>query len=97
MLEAQIEKKVVQWASGKGILSKKNIAGASVGWPDRLFIFPDGRHVWVEFKRQGGRLSKMQEVVIKSLRKNGVDVSVCFSVQEGLAYLEGFLDVKITE
>lgn len=38
------------------------------GWPDRLFLCPDGAVFWVEFKAPGGSLSKLQEHIIAQMR-----------------------------
>ena len=79
--EAQIEAAACQWAKEQGWLAYKFTSPARRSVPDRLFI-KDGRVVFIEFKRPGGKLTEGQEREIDRLRKAGVEVCVCYSVQE---------------
>ncbi len=61
ILEKDIERKSSDYAESIGYISLKiNVVGQR-GWPDRLFINPYGNHVWIEFKKLGEKLSKIQE------------------------------------
>lgn len=46
------------------------------GWPDRLVLTGRGRHYWIEFKRPGGKLRKVQERRIAKLVAMGERVEV---------------------
>lgn len=50
-------------------------------WPDRLFLFPNGRHLMIEFKRPGEKLRPSQEHRINTLRLLGHLVAVCYNVE----------------
>ena len=50
--------------------------GVSRGWPDDLFVFKDGHHWWVEFKRPGGEATPLQIETHKKLGGFMADVSV---------------------
>ena len=56
--------------------------GAASGWPDDLFVFADGHHWWVEFKREGGTPSSLQEHAHAALREFHGDVSVIDSAAQ---------------
>lgn len=57
--------------------------GAARGWPDDLFILPNGHHWWVEFKRPGGKATELQERMHNQMRMYGADVSV---IDHGLTF-----------
>lgn len=59
-----------------GVESVKLNIGGNAGYPDRLFLIPGGRPLFVEFKRPGGKLTKMQKHVHGKLRRAGYDVQV---------------------
>ena len=51
--------------------------------PDRIIPIPDGKVIWVEMKKpSGGRLSEVQKLRHKELRKLGQDVRVVWSKEE---------------
>lgn len=52
------------------------------GWPDRLIVLPGGVLVWVELKRQGGRLAPLQELRAARLRALGQRVEIVWSAEE---------------
>lgn len=63
-----------------GGLCLKVVTDVGKGMPDRLVLLPpDGRVVWVEMKRKGGRLSEMQKYQHARLRKRGAEVVVLWS------------------
>ena len=74
--ESVVEKKVSEWARKREVLVwKLNVSGRR-GLPDRLFIFPSGRIVFIEFKRQGERPRKMQLYIHQKLRDRNVPIIV---------------------
>tara|TARA_R110000851_G_scaffold134448_2_gene269744 strand:+ start:165 stop:446 length:282 start_codon:yes stop_codon:yes gene_type:complete len=70
ILEKDIENKVVKWAEKNGFIVLKLNNPWSRGWPDRLFISPMGNHVYIEFKRPGGKVRKLQMHRQRQLHKN---------------------------
>jgi len=59
-LESRVEDKAVRHGTSLGMLSIKFTPGGQRGWMDRLFITKKGTHVYVEFKRRGKTLEKLQ-------------------------------------
>lgn len=72
-LERSIEKRVCAELERKGALTLK--VGYD-GWPDRLVLLGGGEHYWIEFKRPGGKLRKVQEQRIAKLRAMDETVKV---------------------
>lgn len=68
--ESAIERKCMRWARDQGALDVK-IQGTR-GWPDRLVVMPNGRAMFVEFKRPGQIPDPLQKHVLGELRKRGV-------------------------
>ena len=66
--------------------------GVTVGWPDVLFLFKDGRAVFIEFKDPTQTLKTTQEVKIDILRKQGYEVYVCDNTGIGCALLRYIKD-----
>lgn len=67
--------------AGRFKRGKDWIYGCPEGWPDRVAIV-DGRVLFVEVKRVGGKVSPEQEVMHARLRKAGAVVVVASSVRE---------------
>lgn len=83
MLEKQIEAKVCDYAKDKGMLVYKFTSPARAAVPDRLFVCPDGRMFFVEFKRQGAKPTPAQEREHTRLRGHKVNVFVIDNVEQG--------------
>lgn len=83
MLEKDIEKAVCDYARKHGVLAYKFTSPARRSVPDRLFICPNGRVFFIEFKREGCRPTDAQEVEIAKIRKQGVPVYVVDNVPSG--------------
>ena len=83
MLEKQIEQKVCDYAKSKGVLAYKFTSPARAAVPDRLFIAPDGRMWFCEFKREGQKPTAAQEREHTRLREQKVNVFVIDNVTEG--------------
>ena len=81
MLEKEIERKCCQLSKSFGWLSYKFVSPAQRGVPDRIFI-KDSEVVFVEFKREGGKLSALQNKVIEDMRSKGATVYVVYSVEQ---------------
>jgi len=52
------------------------------GMPDMVVISPEGKHIYLEIKKQGGRLGSMQKYMIKKLRKRQCEVHVVYSLDK---------------
>lgn len=87
ILESKVEDTACRWAKEQGWKHRKYKTPNYRSSPDRIFM-KEGRVVFIEFKRpktdehQAGKLSPGQEKEIKSLREAGMEVHVCFSVQD---------------
>lgn len=61
--EAKIEAWVVRQAWDQlGVPSIKLNVKGDTGWPDRLFLLPGGRTLWIEFKSPGNDLEPRQKL-----------------------------------
>ena len=90
VLEKEIEQAVVKYAEKNGFVVLKLNNPWSKGWPDRLFISPTGSHVYIEFKRPGGNLRKLQQKRIDQLVQNGCTVWVSDNKEESIEILESY-------
>ena len=88
MLEKQIEAKVCEYAKTKNVLVYKFTSPARAAVPDRMFIRPDGRIWFVEFKREGAKPTEAQEREHHRLRQHKVNVFVIDNVEEGKTMID---------
>ena len=88
MLEKQIEAKVCDYAKTKGVLAYKFTSPARAAVPDRLFIAPNGRMWFCEFKREGQKPTPAQDREHHRLRQHKVSVFVIDNVDEGKAMVD---------
>jgi hypothetical protein len=87
-LESDVEKKVCKHADELGIMHIKiNIRGRR-GWPDREFLIPGGKPLFIEFKRPGEKVEPIQEFIHGQLRDAGYNVLVVDNATCGIAALE---------
>jgi hypothetical protein len=91
MLEKQIEANVCDYARSKGVLVYKFTSPARAAVPDRLFIAPDGRMWFCEFKREGQKPTPAQDREHTRLRQQKVNVFVIDNVIEG----ENMIDLMV--
>ena len=88
MLEKQIEAKVCEYAKTKNVLAYKFTSPARAAVPDRLFVTPDGRMFFCEFKREGLKPTPAQEREHTKLRQHKVNVFVVDNVEQGKAMID---------
>lgn len=88
MLEKDIEKKVCDYAKEKEALVYKFTSPSRAAVPDRMFIRPDGRVWFCEFKRTGEKPTPAQEREHHRLRQHKVFVFVIDNVDEGKAMVD---------
>lgn len=85
ILETKIENRACEIAKNElGIASIKLNVSGNTGIPDRLFLIPGGKPLFIEFKRPGGVVSAKQKFWIKLLTKLKFKVKVCDSVEEAI-------------
>lgn len=83
MLEKDIQRKVRDYAERKGWYTRKWASANSKGVPDCIFVSPEGLVIFIEFKSEKGKTTKLQDVEIRKLRRNMAVVFVCNGVELG--------------
>lgn len=74
VLESYIERTACRRIADLGV---RNIKLAKVrGWPDRLFLIPGGKPLFIEFKRPGAKPRKFQSHIHAILRRLGYKVEI---------------------
>jgi hypothetical protein len=96
VLEKDIEKKVCDYAKDKGFLVYKFTSPQRAAVPDRMFITPDGRVSFIEFKRKGMKPTPAQEREHAKLRGHNASVYVVDDVEQG-KWLLMFILAGITD
>ena len=91
MLEKEIEAKVCDYAKTKNVLVYKFTSPNRMAVPDRLFIRPDGRIWFCEFKREGQKPTPAQEREHHRLRQHKVSVFVLDNIDEGKVMVDTML------
>lgn len=91
MLEKDIESKVCDYARRCGLLAYKFTSPARAAVPDRLFVLPNGRMFFCEFKREGQKPTPAQEREHHSLRCHKVSVFVIDTVEDGRAMIDAMV------
>lgn len=90
MLEKKIESTVKKYARDKGWLAYKFTSPSHIGVPDDLFISPTGRVIFMEFKREGGQPTPMQNREIQRINDHGVLAVVVDSVDQGKGLINAY-------
>lgn len=88
MLEKDIERKVCDYAKKKDILSYKFSSPARAAVPDRLFVTPQGRVFFIEFKRPGAKATVAQQREHLKLMERNVKVFVIDDIDKGRAVID---------
>jgi hypothetical protein len=91
MLEKQIESKVCKYARDRGMLVYKFTSPQRRAVPDRMFITPNGKIFFIEFKAPGKTLSKAQELEHQRLKNCNVSVLVISDIENGYAEIRRML------
>lgn len=91
MLEKQIEKAVCDYAKSLGILTYKFTSPSRAAVPDRLFIAPDGKVMFIEFKREGQKPTPAQAREHNRLWAQGCEVFVVDSAVFGKLVVDRML------
>ena len=90
-LEAVEERLVKDWCEDNGVLFIKFTPFGDRGWPDRIAIFENGTHVWLEMKRKGKKPRKLQVFRMDQLSERGVNVHWADSADLAIELLEQYL------
>ena len=80
VVETDIERAACEKVKKLGIRNIKINTKTETGWPDRMFVIPGGRPLFVEFKRPGEEPEPKQEHIHEVLKKLGYNVEVHDSV-----------------
>lgn len=93
MLEKDIEKKICDYARNRGLLAYKFTSPARAAVPDRLFILPNGKMFFCEFKRGGQKPTEAQTREHDRLRKHKVLVFVIDNIDGGYSMIDSMLEL----
>ena len=74
--EKQIEKKFCDKVKSIGGMALKFMATACAGVPDRIVLLPNGKVYFVELKREGGRISAIQNIMFEKFQRLGSPVRI---------------------
>ena len=89
MLESAIEKSSMAAAKKAGWCAIKLVPSFIAGLHDRMFI-GHGKVVFIEYKTEKGKLTKLQVAVHKRFEKHGIAVYVCRSKEETMLVLNKY-------
>jgi len=90
--ESVVEKVCSEELRKEGCLVVKFASPVSRGWPDRLIIPKDKPMFFIEFKRPGGKTTRLQEVIHERIRGQGARVYVV----DSLAVLDDVISAELT-
>lgn len=79
--EAKVERAAVRYARQQGWRPFKWSSPGRRGVPDRVF-FRKKRFVAIEFKRPGGRTTKLQDRTIQQLQEEGFEAYVVDNIED---------------
>ena len=91
MLERDIERRVCEYARFRDLLVYKFTSPARAAVPDRVFILPNGRVFFIEFKRPGAKPTPAQAREHERLLKQNVPVFVIDDVNMGKTLIDGMI------
>jgi hypothetical protein len=88
---------VCEYAQKNGFLTPKYTVVSERGWPDRLFIDPDGWCVFIEFKAPNKPLQPIQEYRCTQLTERNISVLVIDSIEQGIEYVDSMVAARLPE
>lgn len=92
VLESDIERKAVAMIMNRlSVVCVKLTTPGETGYPDRLVVLPNGRVLWMEFKRPGELPRPKQSYIHEQLRKLGHHVEVCDDAVKAFEIVEAAL------
>ena len=96
-LEKKIENKVCEYAKEHDFLTPKITVVSERGWPDRLFIDPDGWMAFIEFKQEGKGLQPIQLYRCTELTKRNVTVIVIDGIEQGKEFVDAMVATRVPD
>lgn len=91
-LEKQIETRFVRLLKSIGLVSKKMNGLGDRSFPDRMILMPDGKPIFIEFKRPGKEPTPKQWAKIYMLRDLGYVAIWSDSSEAAFAFIRERLD-----
>jgi hypothetical protein len=76
MTEQRIQGKRIKQLESEGYYVIKLIKTNKNGIPDLIAVHPDGKILFSEIKKEGGKLSELQKYRLKELNKHGFKTEV---------------------
>lgn len=89
--ELDIESEFVKYAKSLGCKPIKLIVLNMRGWPDRSVFCPNGKVIFIEFKKKNKYLSPTQKPWKRTLEDLGFDYLICDEKGQAENYLDLFL------
>lgn len=89
--EASVEEKFVRYCKANLCKALKLTLLNQRGFPDRTVICKDGRVVFFELKKKGGKQSGNQKVWQRTLEGFGFKYYLCYSYEEAVEKLDDFM------
>ena len=80
--ESPIERQVTKYAKDNDMFAVKMVSVNNAGLPDHMYLY-NGVCFFIEYKKPGGRLRKLQNAKIALIRKQGFEVFVIDNVETG--------------
>lgn len=71
--KTHVEGPVVKWCKDRGIMNRKMNGAGFRSWEDRMFMIPNGKPFFIEFKKPGNPLSALQLKHQQEMRALGYD------------------------
>lgn len=82
MTEQRMERRLAAAVKRVGGMALKFVSPGWAGAPDRLVLLPGGRVIFVELKRPGAKMRKLQEYRAQQLIALGFDVRTISTLEE---------------
>jgi hypothetical protein len=89
MYERQIESRVKSHCDRLGIYCRKFVSPSSAGVPDR-FLAKGGKVMFLELKREGNKMTPLQEREIRKLNEAGVHAVCTIGYQAAIQAIDDF-------
>lgn len=90
--EAKIEKAVSTYAKQKGYYVRKFKSTSQRGVPDRLFLSPSGKVVFIEFKAPGKGPTALQTREINEINSRSGNACWVDSILQGKFTIDSYLE-----
>ena len=89
--ESYIERRVCEYAVSRSCVNFKFSSSSRKGVPDRIFLYK-GSVMFIEFKRNDKKPTKLQEYTHCIIRDHGIDVHVIDNVLSGKECIDEFIN-----